>query len=199
MLFFYSVSEIEQKIETSLRTEPTTVDDAVGHLFVRLVGIHFIFVFSSAFFFFSVSIINRKMYLCRSKEEEEEEDSDAGETVEEKEDEEEEAASQHDLASWQLSCGMLQQTERQTDREADRQRGGQTDRGKPVAKSSVESGCPNTQPNRTVAGAEQAPNPPDKATFFGVGVVLPDFAVTLKNLWNLFSLILSFLFDKKES
>lgn len=114
MLFFYSVSEIEQKIETSLRTEPTTVDAAVGHLFVRLVGdtLYFRIFFAVFFFFFSVSIINRKMYLCRSKEEE---DSDAGEAVEE-----EEAASQHDLASWQLSCGMLQQTNRQTDKETER-------------------------------------------------------------------------------
>lgn len=143
MLFFYSVSEIEQKIETSLRTEPTTVDAAVGHLFVRLVGdtLYFRIFFAVFFFFFSVSIINRKMYLCRSKEEE---DSDAGEAVEEKE-MEEAAASQHDLASWQLSCGMLQQTDRQTER----QRGRQTDGGKPVGKSSVESGCPNTQPNLT--------------------------------------------------
>lgn len=115
MLFFYSVSEIEQKIETSLRTEPTTVDAAVGHLFVRLVGDTLYFrIFFAVFFFFSVSIINRKMYLCRSKEEE---DGDAGEAVEEEE--REEAAAQHDLASWQLSCGMLQ-TDRQTERRTDR-------------------------------------------------------------------------------
>lgn len=190
MLFFYSVSEIEQNIETSLRTEPTTVDAAVGHLFVRLVGdtLYFRIFFAVFFFFFSVSIINRKMYLCRSKEEE---DSDAGEAVEE---EEEEAASQHDLASWQLSCGMLQQTDRQTKR----QRDGQTEENPLVNHllNLVAQRLKPTQPNRT----EPLPGPTHLTRqLSGVGVVLPDFAVTLKNLWNLFSLILSFLFDKKES
>lgn len=79
-------------------------------------------------------------------------------------------------------------------RQKDRQRGGQTDRGKPVGKSSVESGCPNTQPNRTVAGA----NPPDKATLC-CGSRFARFCGYFEKSMEFIFLNSFFLFDKKES
>lgn len=102
------------------------------------------------------------MYLCRSKEEE---DSDAGEAAGKKEEEKEEAAaSQHDLASWQLSCGMLQPTDRQRDRRTDSGADRRIEENPLVNHLlNLVAQTPNlTEPIRTVAGA----NLPDKATLW---------------------------------